>query len=244
MRKRIRIPGWLAAIAVIAVVGTCVRLGFWQLDRHAERAAYNAAVAVALASPPVELDATLAERIARQPEDGLYKRVRLRGRYVPGAELVWRGRSRGGSPGVHLMAPVVLDGSSLIVLVDRGWIPSADAARIDPEPFRMSGSVVLEGMLQRFAEGSVDGVPAWTAVGADSILTMRRLDAAFLSAHLRDPLFPLYLQQLTGPGTSGPPYPAEMPTLSEGPHLGYAVQWFGFGAIFLGGLVLLVIRRS
>ena len=41
-------------------------------------------------------------------------------------------------------------------------------------------------------------------------------------------------------------FPAPMPevALSEGSHLGYAVQWFAFAGILLGGYTLFFRQRS
>jgi surfeit locus 1 family protein len=233
----------LAVVLVLAASATCVYLGLWQLDRHAQRAAYNAAMELALAADAVELDEALAERLVRAPHEGLYKRVHVRGEYVEGGELVWRGRSRTGAPGVNVIAPIVLEGTPVVLLVDRGWVPAPDGARVDPGPLRARGPARLEGLLQPFPTGDVNGLPLWTAEAGDSILTLGRLDRAFLRERFEGPLFTLYLQQLGGPADQGPPYPAEPPVLSAGPHLGYAVQWFGFAAVFVAGLLVVAVRR-
>ena len=38
--------------------------------------------------------------------------------------------------------------------------------------------------------------------------------------------------------------PAPLPTLTEGPHLGYAIQWFTFAIIALAGFVILALREG
>jgi surfeit locus 1 family protein len=47
-----------------------------------------------------------------------------------------------------------------------------------------------------------------------------------------------------GGAEASPPYPAtETPDLSEGPHMGYALQWFGFAAVLAIGYPLFVKKQ-
>lgn len=237
--KSVPIRGWLAAILVLVASAVCIRLGVWQLDRHAQRMGYNEAVRVALENPAVDLGTLDIVR----PEEILYRRVTVRGEYQADAELVWRGRSRDGRPGVHLLTPLRIADSPYVLLVDRGWVPSPDGTRVDPLPFRESGEAFVEGTVQPFPSGDVDGTPMWIGTGADSVLTLRRLDVDLIRSRSSRPVLGFYLQQLPAPELPSPPLRAPLPVLTAGPHLGYAVQWFGFAAVFLVGLAVVVVRR-
>lgn len=244
MKYRPSIRGLLAAILVLAAVAVCVRLGFWQLDRHAQRQALNTAVEASLASPAVNLDAALAAELGRTPEDAAHRRLRVRGEYLSGSELLWRGRSRDGSPGVHLLAPLRIDGSSHVLLVDRGWIPSPDGNHIDSVPRRLSGRVEIEGIARPFPTGRIQANPVRVPAGKDSLLTVGRLDPVLLREVVDASLLGFYVQELPTAGVRTPPIPAASPAPGEGPHLGYAVQWFGFAAVFLVGLIVVAVRRQ
>jgi len=54
---------------------------------------------------------------------------------------------------------------------------------------------------------------------------------------------PTWYAQAVGP-QDALPIPADPPDLGEGPHLGYAVQWFSFAAIGLIGWLVIVARRQ
>jgi surfeit locus 1 family protein len=58
------------------------------------------------------------------------------------------------------------------------------------------------------------------------------------------PILPVYVQQAPDPAWTGLPL-RSLPTLdlSEGPHMGYALQWFGF-ALLLGIGYPFYIRRQ
>jgi surfeit locus 1 family protein len=235
----------LLGVVVFALAALFVRLGFWQLQRLHERRERNAAWEGAMARPPVTLDSAVWEAIQADPERWANRRVRLQGSYDPAGEVVLRGRSQDGKPGVHLVTPMVLAGTRLGVMVNRGFAPSPDAATVDTRPLAEPGSRTAEGVLQPIPATGDGGQPAETGTGAARILTYRRLDLAELRANSPRPLLPLYVQQLPAAGErrDRPPFRVPVPDLSEGNHLSYAVQWFSFAAIAVVGFLVLALRH-
>lgn len=239
--------GVAAAILVLIVAAACIRLGFWQLGRLDQRRAYNREASAALALPPLTLDSiTLAATFA-EPGNYLYRRVVARGRFVPGEELLLRGRAHEGRPGVHLVTPLLLTDGGGAILVNRGWLPSPDAAKADPRPHRIPREQAVEGWLQEMPPPEADAEPLVLDVGDTSVSTYRRLDRRGLSARTGNPLPPLYLQLSAAPASDPiPPIPVPLPAFDEGPHLSYAIQWFSFAAIAVIGfsVALRVGRRE
>lgn len=232
-------------ITLLMIVGALVlvRLGFWQLDRLAQRRAINSAIASRQAEPPVPLTPALAADTTQE-----YRRVELRGVFDSKQEIVLRNRSLDGVTGVHVITPLRFtgaDGAPEAVLVDRGWLPniaaSAEARAAYAAP---AGEVTVVGQIRRSQEnfgGPAD--PPFSAVRP-------RLDAWFLvnipriTEQLGYPLLPVFVEQL--PTTDDPDLPRRDPLtdLGEGPHLGYAIQWFAFSVILLVGYVVFVLRRQ
>ena len=237
---RFTLRGALAVILVLAVAAICVRLGFWQLDRLEQRRERNAALRAAQALPPLTLDSAALSRVAADPARYVNRRVRVAGGYDPAREVVLRGRTHEGSPGVHLVTPLLVVGAGTAVLVNRGWVPSPDAATVDPRAFAEPGARRVEGVLRLIPSTEDGGAPVAPAGGAP--VSYRRLDLASLRARLPYPVLPLYVEQLPAPGE--PPFPRRVPppALDEGSHLSYAVQWFGFAAIALVGLGVMLLR--
>ena len=61
-----------------------------------------------------------------------------------------------------------------------------------------------------------------------------RVDIDRIQQQLPDPLLPVFVEQSpSNPPATAPPFPKEPAALDEGPHLGYAIQWFSFGLILL-----------
>ena len=217
----------LVAFVVLAVIlaALFVRLGFWQLSRRAERRAFNAERARPLAASPVAFDSL--------PAGAAYRRVRLEGTPDYEHEFVLAGRSRNGSPGVFVFTPFRREGSDTAVLVNRGWLYAADAVTVDLTRARESLAVV---------HGFTDTLPAGIgAADARRPRVLRRLSGEAARALAPYPLHSLYV---VAQDSSGGALPARLPLpeLSDGPHLGYAIQWFAFALTALGGAAIVVHR--
>jgi surfeit locus 1 family protein len=222
------VPRRLIAFVVLAIVlgAIFVRLGFWQLARLGERRAANRAVAAQLAMAPEPFAA-----VARAP-DGVNRRARVEGALDYQSEFVVTGRSRNGSPGVHIMTPLRVPGTDSAILVNRGWVYSADAATIDLPRWREERTT-FSGFTQLLPSGTAAmvrgrGLRPLTLEGARQLVTY--------------PVYTLYLVAQDSASATAPTR-LPLPALDEGPHLSYAIQWFAFAVIALGG-TLAVIQRT
>lgn len=227
---RVTRAGILGSILVLLVAATCVRLGFWQLHRLAERRAYNAVVAARMDAPPIEL---------RQPPGDTarlaYRAASARGTWDGARSIVLAAQVMDGDPGVYLLTPLRLE-SGGAVLVNRGWLPSPDAATVDIRPYGVSGAADVRGLLVPVRRGAVPPTRGFRRV-------WYHLDSAALARQFPYVLAPLLLQVVpAGSAARGLPRPVPPPALDEGPHFGYAVQWFSFAAIGLIGWVALLLR--
>lgn len=232
------------AVAV-AAAGLFSGLGLWQADRHGQRQARNDTLRSRLSAPAVDAPSSTLEA------DSLaWRRVRLRGRYDYGREIVLRGRAHGGTPGVYVVTPLRRDGRPAVLVV-RGWLPAADGvhaplSRGRPESGAHS-AVSVTGVLLPSVAGQEAGLTRDTVEG-ESHLVASHVDVAALADSLPYPVAPLYVQRTAGEG--GPegrsrgtddrgegrlPQVLAAPSPDPGPHFWYAVQWFGFAVIALGG---------
>jgi surfeit locus 1 family protein len=201
------------------VAAVCFRLGLWQLDRHAERRAWNTQVETRLAAAPL----LLTSGAAGAGTDSLgYRRARAAGTFAFAEQTVEVNRSHQGAPGVFVLTPLRLaDGTA--ILVNRGWTFAPDGMTADLDALAEPDTAVVEGILL---------APAGRfAVQPESL-------------GLGYPLFPLVLRR-TGARSWMPRglTPAALPPRDGGPHLSYAFQWFAFAVIAAVGGTLLA-RRS
>lgn len=229
-------PRRTLAFLVFALVlaAGCIRLGVWQLDRLAERRARNAEIAARLSAPPASWDEAV-----RDSATARYRRVRLAGRYRFDREVVLTSRGRDGAPGVYVLTPLQVADSSL-VLVNRGWVYAADGMTIDLATWREPDTTTVEGYLEEF-------VPVSGAVSTPSQPRgVRHLVRDSIAARVGAPVAAFVAVQRLGAGlrdSLAHPVRLELPSLSEGAHKSYAIQWFAFAAIAVVGGAAVARRR-
>ncbi len=234
---------WWTTLLVIAAIGVMARLGVWQLDRLAQRRAVNARVSAQLAQPALTLtgDALAADLTSME-----YRSVIVSGAYdfsqqVALRNQAWNDGQATPRVGIHLLTPLVIAGADQAAIVDRGWIPLEQAAPEAWSKFDEPGTVEVKGVIRlshsRADFGSVSD-PAgylreWNLVNLPRI-----------GEQISRPLLPVYIQQSPAPSWRALPYRTQPELdLSEGPHFGYAVQWFVFAAM-LGIGYTFYVRQS
>ncbi len=229
-----RIKALLGLLIPLACAVLFVRLGVWQLARHRERAAWNAAIAARLAEVPVAF--------ASLPRDSgavRGRRVELTGRFRYDLEQVHAGRVNEGSPGVHLLTPMERAGTDTLVLVVRGWVYSPDTAAVEPARWRERDTATVRGYALPIP---ADGPPA----PADAARPLRTVAQGALAARLGRPVAAVQVVMTSDSTARADSVPRRLgpPVLSEGSHRSYAIQWFAFAAIAVAGGVLLFRRGS
>lgn len=231
-------PRWiLSHLFVAACVVAMVWAGFWQLSRLDERRAANRDVLAAQAEPPATLgevlpagvDATPAEVDAVQ-----YRTVVATGTYRVDEQVLVQNRTFDGAPGYWVLTPLDLgDGTGLVV--NRGWVPFEVLPEGPWDTFAPpEGTVTVQGLVREPQVRSTGGIVASPTDDAEGVLrTLARVDVGRLDQQVAVDLLPLYLDlRLQDPTQSaGLPVPVSEPELDEGPHLGYAGQWFIFATL-------------
>lgn len=218
---------WWVTLIVLLGMALLARLGIWQLDRLAQRRAANTVLREQLMSAPVslnDLDLEVSELTA-MPD----RAVIARGRFDFSEQMLLTLQNFNGSTGAHLITPLLLDGREEAVLVDRGWIPFAEQAPANWEKFDVSGPVTVEGYIQ-LSQTSRGAPPPEVPA-----LEWYRVNVEAMGRQLPYDVLPVYvLQAPPAEGNQALPY-RETPEfdLSEGSHLGYAIQWFIF-SLMLG----------
>jgi surfeit locus 1 family protein len=235
---------WWSALIVLIGMAVMVRLGFWQLDRLAQRRAYNAALAHQLALPPLPLAGDTLPVELRDSGDLTALKNRsasARGTYDFSHQVVLKLQNWEGAPGVHLITPLLIEGGSRAVLVDRGWVPYTEATPESQRQFDEPGPVTVTGLIQLSQP-----LPAASSQPAGPQAEWYRLDIAAIQAQMPYPLLPITIQQSPPPGGNVKlPYRVEpVLDLSDGPHLSYAIQWYSFALIFGGGYIYYVYKNA
>lgn len=216
-----------------------VRLGFWQLDRLAERRAHNARLYSRFATAPVSVAS-----LPRDTAESRYRRVIIEGTWDLPREALLVSRTRNGSPGVNFVTPLRRAGTDTAVLVNRGWVYAQDAK--DPAERDRWRPATDSASGEAFVDVYPAGLPGAALTPGDS-LHIRRLEPAALASRYPYPIAPYYLvvQPSVADTTSrrdSTPVRLSLPPMSEGPHQSYALQWFAFAAVAIGGAGVFAVQ--
>ena len=228
---------WTFLALALVCAGVFISLGVWQLSRLAETRAANRLVETRMEQAAVDLDLNADE--ARVAADSLaWRRVLARGTWDFGREIVIRGRAMHGTPGVHVVTPLVL-GSGDALLVLRGWLPAADGLSADLAGARTYADGEEVDVVGLAVSGdNASRIPGRTHVfsGVEHRV-LGSLDLASAEAALPYPVLPVYVLLSESQAVEGGPAIVGEPSPSDGPHLWYAIQWFAFALITIGGFL-------
>jgi surfeit locus 1 family protein len=238
LRKMLQ-PKWLFATAlVLAGTALCIRLGIWQLDRLEQRRAFNHQVESMRAMPALDLNQEQPAYISEME----WRAVTVKGEYDFANQIALRNQYYGNEYGYHLMTPLLFEapssGSGWAVLVDRGWIPADGNSTPsewrkydDPGVVDLTGQIRL-GQMKPTLGGVEDALPA----DGERLEVWNNANLEQIAMQLPYPVLPVYIQPNVNDDDTEPPIPYQ-PTieLTEGPHFGYALQWFTFATILFVG---------
>ncbi len=238
MPRNRRFAGMLLLVVAASLLVLLIKLGFWQLDRAAEKAAIAADFEARATEPPVALEGRIVE-----PERYEYYRARVSGLYEPEYQVLIDNAVLDGRPGYRVITPLKIAGTPMRVLVDRGWIPWPADRSLTPEAPAPAGEVHVEGMLKHPAE---DYYTLEKAPPQRGQRVWQNLDMAHYRALHGFPLQPLIVVMSPTVDDAGG-FERRRPDFSDdwiARHRGYAATWFGLAIVLVVGVGVLIRRRG
>jgi surfeit locus 1 family protein len=228
LRKMFSLNWLFTTLLVFVGTAVCIRLGIWQLDRLEGRRTFNAQVETMRAAEMLDLNEELPNDISSME----WRAVTVIGKYDFENQVALRNQYYETQYGYHLITPLLFN-SSTAVLVNRGWIP-ADA---DWHAFDEAGPVTVTGQI-RLGQGkpAIGGVADALPEFGEKLEIWNNLDVETMSAQFPYPILDVFIQPTMESGDVTPPIPYQPEIeLTEGPHFGYALQWFTFATILFVG---------
>ena len=219
-----------SGLLLAAVLPALLALGFWQVDRAAQKDALEAAFAAHISAPATNI------LYLRSSPELAWKRVRVEGHYDN--ERLWYldNRIYRGQVGFDLISPLRTAGGRLL-LVNRGWRAGDPARRRLPQEPPVPGPVSLEGHV--YIPPGKPLLLAPDTPGAGWPKLVQTVDIPAMSTALNEQVFPHLVRLDPGQSGTGPsdwrPY-----FLSAARHRGYALTWFSLAGV----LLLLFLARS
>ena len=222
-----------SALALVLILG-CLWASQWQYHRGADRHDRNFEITSHTALPIVDLESEISSLDTNE-----WRRVTVSGTFSNERQILLRNHYFEGKYGFEVLTAFTSSNGRLF-WVDRGWVRAGASAVEEPEiqPAPM-GEVTITGRIRfdrslpqgNFFALPTDGSGLISEANAQASNTKVGIDSNF------------YLDLLEGslPELT-PEVPAELPELTDGPHLAYAVQWIIFAGLIAYGRFL--IRRE
>ncbi len=230
MTKEREAYSFLKSLVALALIALCLVAAQWQYHRGIDRHARNSMIEEHVALPTLALDSVKASPTAFE-----WQRVSTQGNFDATQQILLRNRYSEGVYGFEVLT-LFTTANNETFWVDRGWVKAGAnatiAPTITPPP---SHSVTITGRLRldsSLPRGSFFALPA------DGSGLISKLNA---QSQLQTENY--YIDLLSGSDISlTPKVTAQLPELSDGPHMAYALQWLFFAGLVIYGRIL--IRRT
>jgi cytochrome oxidase assembly protein ShyY1 len=216
-------------IALLLVI-FCLWGSQWQYHRGVDRHARNAVIEERIAQSPIALTS-----VTGTLSDYEWQPVSTSGSFNKEKQILLRNRYNDGKYGYEVLT-LFTSTDNKSFWVDRGWVQAGATATTPPVLTPLpEGEVTINGRLRldsSLPRGSFFALPG-KGEGLVSELNAQ--------SQLNTEKF--YIDLLSGSQASlTPEVPAQLPELSDGPHMAYALQWIFFGGLVIYGRIL--IRRT
>jgi surfeit locus 1 family protein len=216
-------------IALLLIAG-CFWASQWQFQRGIDRQQRNANIESALAKPILDLD-----KITTDFETVEWRTVSTSGTLDSTNQILLKNRYFEGVYGYEVLTRMKLsDGRN--VWLDRGWVKAGKDAKTAPVVTPIPDGQVSITARMRLDRSLPQG--AFFALPATGSGMISKLNA---QSGLESEGFYLDLIDGSDPKLK-PDVPAQVPELSDGPHIAYALQWIFFAGLIGYGRIL--IRRG
>ncbi len=220
----------LKSFVALLLIALCLMAAQWQYHRGVDRHARNAMIQAHISLAPVTLDS-----VKNTPRAFEWQSVTTSGSFDSTQQILLRNRYSEGVYGFEVLTLFATPNNEKF-WVDRGWVKAGANATIAPtitpppsNTVSITGRLRLDSSLPR---GSFFALPA----NGSGLISK-------LNAQSQMQTESFYIDLLGGSQSSlTPTVSAQLPELSDGPHMAYALQWIFFAALVIYGRIL--IRRT
>lgn len=217
------------SLVALALIALCLIAAQWQYHRGVDRHARNALIIEHIALASVTLDSVKNSPLAAE-----WQTVTTQGVFNSSKQILLRNRYSEGVYGFEVLT-LFTTSSNEIFWVDRGWVKAGANATIAPtitpppaDEVSITGRLRLDSSLPR---GSFFALPASGSGLISKLDAQSQLDTENY-----------YIDLLNSSDRASATVTAQLPELTDGPHMAYALQWLFFAGLVIYGRIL--IRRT
>ena len=218
------------SLIALALVVLCLWGAQWQYHRGVDRHARNTVI-----EERITRDAIALSEIDRNLANNEWQTVSTSGSFDQSQQILLRNRYSEGKYGYEVLT-LFTSATGEKFWVDRGWVQAGATATTPPVITNVPNTEV--SIIGRFRLDSSLPRGSFFALPGDGQGLVSELNA---QSQLDTEKFYINLLSGSEPALT-PAAPAQLPPLSDGPHLAYALQWLFFGGLIVYGRIL--IRRT
>jgi cytochrome oxidase assembly protein ShyY1 len=233
--KKTREPlAFLKSLIALVLIALCIWAAQWQFQRGIDRHQRNSLIESQLTLPEINISKVVSAN-SGQLSPFEWRTVSATGLFNPTEQILLKNRYFEGVYGYEVLTRFKLSDGRYI-WVDRGWVKAGADAKTAPVTITVpSGEVSLVARVRLDSSLPVGAFFALPSSGAGMISKLNA-QTGFKSEGF-------YLDLISGSDILlTPAVTAQLPELSDGPHLAYSLQWIFFAGLIVYGRVL--IRRG
>ena len=214
---------FLKTLISILLIGLCLMAANWQYQRGVTRHANNFKIESNLSLPKIDLSSI------SNYEKNEWRAITAVGYFDTAHDVLLLNRySDTGVYGYEYLTLFKSDNRQF--WVDRGWVKAGKNATERPKiPETLKSQVQITGRIRldsSLPRGSFFALPS-----SGNLVSKWNLQSKVKTESF-------YIDLIEGPGVT-PAAPAQLPELSDGPHMAYALQWLFFAGLIIYGRILI-----
>lgn len=223
-------PKLIPTLVTLILLPVLISLGFWQLSRTAEKRAILVEQEKKRQLPPLHIKEEETSQDAVE-----FRNLIATGNYLTDYQILVDNKVHQGAVGYYVVTPLLIEGTNMAVLVNRGWVKATDRRDVYPAIETPEGKITIYGTA-KYKTKDIFTFNDQNRLGKDWPALVRWIDIEDLDKDIPYNLFAFLLLQTPEPNQD---YVRDWKSVNSPPekNMSYAVQWFTLAA----ALVLIFI---
>lgn len=223
---------WTTVLAA-SFVFIFIELGRWQLYRAEEKSSRQERFEQLSKEPIVTIAGGLVKL-----EDVQYRQIQARGHYLPEYTILLDNKTYKGHAGYHVITPLQIANSKVLLIVNRGWVSTGNDRSILPKIETTVDEIVINGVatspeFKTFDFGELDfSGPVWSSFNLERYQQI----TGFV-------IQPLMILQ-NDDSQDGLIRDWVRPDSGASKNISYAVQWFSLAFMTIIIFLILNVKRN
>ncbi len=223
-------PALWPSLATLISFPLLLSLGFWQLDRAAEKEQIMENFEVSFNGAPTDLN--LEPSNLDDPAFMQWRKIKVTGTFESEHQFLLDNQPMNFKTGYLVFTPFKLKNESTRILINRGWVPSNPDRRILPTVSVSEESLTISGTAKQPPFSGIALSEDLSENLANGLIRIQQVDLEKIESTTEQKFLP-YIVRLDKEDPQGYQRDWVLPGSGAEKHYGYAFQWFAMAAALL-----------